>query len=480
MRTIPQTGVPNANRFNDTVLNTISETIPPYAIMQVVGCSNFGADRIYHVTQPSANDQYNSFAPIYLLNGPTSIVGYGYGAATNQFPAEVRYAGETPFYGAEWGPVPGQWTISHSGKGYLIVGGANQGIVRVMDKAGSSAGDDFPIVRIYNDSGLAMPLGSVVAYGPPLDPPPGAFTRLPAFKSSLPKAGKPFCVLFDPAEPNQIVDAAPLGVVTVLIDYTDTDHTHADCIVDDYSRLRSTRTGPAQILWREKQDIAGGGTLGMQWARVLLKHDNYRMVRGRAYEAVESDDARFEINNIVPLCGGLDPRSDPTTGEERIWVANYHDETYNSGETVYAVYIGKHTDPDAEWEAMPKPGGEGASGTFVCKLNGTISAGTINAMGPGDGTVYSIEGATLTSLGTHTIYNPFRIALPSSAAGSDVLYTCAKTSAEDDPANDKFTITGIDPLHLLAFLDGFGATKALYSDGGSVTSIKWGGGACPT
>lgn len=131
------------------------------------------------------------------------------------------------------------------------------------------------------------------------------------------------------------------------------------------------------------------------------------------------------------------------------------------------------------WAGKPSAG---ASGTFTCTLTGPVSAGSEGTMGTGSGTVYSISNGAGTNFeGARTIFNPFKISLPDFSAGTAIIYTCARTyvhRSDEAPEDDQFTITGIDPLHLLAFLGGYGAGKALYTDGSAVTDMKWGGKQC--
>lgn len=127
-------------------------------------------------------------------------------------------------------------------------------------------------------------------------------------------------------------------------------------------------------------------------------------------------------------------------------------------------------------------GAAGASGTFVCTLNSdfpaTIAGDEVEMQG-GTGVVYEILPAgELSLLGSRQIYNPFRILLPAAGGGETIQYTCAKTTEVEGSDDDEFTITGIDPLHLLASLTGFAANKLLYTDGTLVTDIQW-GGTCP-
>jgi hypothetical protein len=248
------------------VKNTTSEEVPPFAVMQVVSTSNTNQEEEYRVTKPTG-----SSGASYIINSPFPIAGNLFGSGTmGVATAAYNAALGTPTTGAEWGPVNGSWLLSPSGKGFTILGGAANGLVRVAPKGGATAGDDFPLVKIVNVSGLARSFGNIVGYGNSVDPPPATLSRIPTFQSAAPQAGQPFCVLLTDAGLNQTVDAGPVGVVPCQIYLNDATHKYADAINNQYSWLGSAATGPALILWREKQGIVGGGTLGLQWARVRL------------------------------------------------------------------------------------------------------------------------------------------------------------------------------------------------------------------
>jgi hypothetical protein len=402
-------------RFPIRVRNITLETIPPYGVMQLAGATTFGQEPGYAAILPTGANNAE-----YVLNSPAEIPPNGYGSATDQYPADAAYQynlDAQPALNAEWGPVFGSWLLSASGKGFLILGGADQGVVRVSAKSGTSAGDDFPLVRILNTTGLPRAYGSISAYGTPLDPPPGTLYRIPSFQSLPPQPGKPFVVTLAPSAVNQIVDAAPVGVVAVQINFTDATHTHADAIANDFDKLRSAKTGPALILWREKQSIVGEGTLGIQWARVRLDAEKYRLVRGTVYVPATPEDKFFVIKNIIPLASGLDPRANPLDPNELLNVANVHDQTYHSGSLVTAVYslnVEQTPAPDPQpihWEAMKNIT---VGAILTAFANGTVPAGLANAPAVGVGKVYEIgpEGVPQTIGLTEVLYNPLEVEIP--------------------------------------------------------------------
>ena len=65
-----------------------------------------------------------------------------------------------------------------------------------------------------------------------------------------------------------------------------------------------------------------------------------------------SESATLIVDNMVVLCSGLAPRSDPTSISEVRSVTNVAGDTYRTGDKVYADYNAK----DGVWESRPKGG----------------------------------------------------------------------------------------------------------------------------
>lgn len=252
-----------AIRYPIVVQNTGSEAAPPYAVAQITNATPADAAAIYSVKKPDGNPEAH-----YVLVSPQGL-GSTPGAATDQYPALAMISG-SPSINQEIGPVNGSWSLTASGKGFVYIGGLAGGIGRVKAKAGTQAGDDFPLVKIVNNTGFTLPFGSIVGYGLPVDPPPITQFRVPTFGSAYPQAAKPFCVVLADIDAGATGDAGPVGVVACQINYTDLKHDYADAVNNTYGSLSSAASGPAKIIWREKQAIAGAGSLGLQWARVRL------------------------------------------------------------------------------------------------------------------------------------------------------------------------------------------------------------------
>lgn len=265
MTSTVQTGIPPKSPYDIPVVNGSGETAPPYAVLQIIGSTLVGTTGQYTIGKPTGVTSAK-----YLINTPEEL-GAGHGSvATDKSPVLVAITG-TPAFNQEIGPVVGSWAMGVSGSGYIYLGGLAGGVGRVAAKAGTSAGDDFPLVKMLNSTGgLPRPFGTIVGYGSPVDPPPATQYRIPTFVAAAPTTGKPFAVLLDPVLHGEIVDAAPVGIVAVQINLTDAAHEFAEPITGDYAKLQSGTTGQARIIWREKGSIAGSGTLGLQWARVRL------------------------------------------------------------------------------------------------------------------------------------------------------------------------------------------------------------------
>lgn len=128
--------------------------------------------------------------------------------------------------------------------------------------------------------------------------------------------------------------------------------------------------------------------------------------------------------------------------------------------------------------------GAAAPNLFMCTLYSNIAAASLGGAGSGQGNVYSISptgGFTL--LGERGLFNPFQISIPSIAASVLIQYTCVKTFTAAQPEDDRFTISGLDPLHIAASRPGFARKKAFaVKDGISVPTVadmEWLGKECP-
>ncbi len=82
-----------------------------------------------------------------------------------------------------------------------------------------------------------------------------------------------------------------------------------------------------------------------------------RLIRGKVFADVAAGDASFEIDHIVALASGNDPRSDSGDDTERLTVASNLKETLTAGEDVTAIYSpavipATDSDPAVDWELV--------------------------------------------------------------------------------------------------------------------------------
>jgi hypothetical protein len=286
------------------VKNLSSEIAPPYAILQIVGCvrdADTGA-AIYQVTKPTGDPNAS-----YLINSPQAIAAGGHGQGTNTLPVPVLLGSTAgAAVGADFGAVADSWGISDAGDGFILVSSPIDGKAMVRHKAGGTSGTDHPIVKLRNIGQLLIPARSVLisataTFGSKLSG--NDTSNLASFLArqvfldvSLATGGgfgdatsalldDPFCIALhdieargvnDPVDESPIGDGVCVGLVQVRINFTNATHTHAHLeknlegtnIRND--RLVSDTKGRAEIVWREKQTTDGAGTLGPQWAIVLL------------------------------------------------------------------------------------------------------------------------------------------------------------------------------------------------------------------
>jgi hypothetical protein len=104
-------------------LNTHTEPVPPYGIVQIVGATEvLEEDTEYFVTKPNG-----ATTAKYLINGPTEVPPNEPGFGTDEYPSDIAYnpSSGTPSDNSVWGPRANFWTLHHQGTGFLILGGAN-------------------------------------------------------------------------------------------------------------------------------------------------------------------------------------------------------------------------------------------------------------------------------------------------------------------------------------------------------------------
>lgn len=293
-----------AARYDKPVLNVSSETIPPYAVMRIVAASQSDQDESYWVDKPNGAAKAK-----YLINGPLPIDAQQPGNATDTYPTLAIWSGVNPPTAAvEWGPVSGSWHLSINGKGFLILGGVSGSTVRVAAiPPAATTGADFPLIRIRNNSGVPLLNRSIVGIGAPIDVPPGSLVTQPAFQSAAPQAGKVFAVLMSDVAFGDVVDAAPLGIVSCSLDYQNASHERCDPVNGDYAKLRSGATGRARIIWRSLGGVAGGGSLGVQAAYVFIESGGSTRIVKHGMVQSGSQISAATGSYLQPVTPGIGP-----------------------------------------------------------------------------------------------------------------------------------------------------------------------------
>lgn len=300
--------------YDKPVRNASGTTIPPYAIMQVVGGATATTDEVYQVAQAASGGNRK-----YLINSPLPIDAGEPGHATDQYPAICAYefgsGSPVPVPGELWGPFGG-FRLSTDGSGFLIVGEAEDGLVRVAEAPPlATAGADFPLIIVRNVSGLSRGNRSIFGIGEPLNSPALTLPVQPTFLSVPPVAGQFWVVALSNVGNGNYVDAAPIGVLAVQIDYRGQEyinpalaHWFVDCAESNYANLVSAQDGPGRILWREKQGVSGGGTNGIQWAFIQLDH-----------QGVIAAPRAVITEAVTPATGTLNGLLIPGKGKARLY-----------------------------------------------------------------------------------------------------------------------------------------------------------------
>lgn len=302
------------------VQNVAASDAPAYAVMQVYGSTASDSGTMYLVGKPTG-----SASGAFLFNTPEALAPSAYGSAAEGV-GMVAIAGN-PAVNQEVGPVNGSWAMSGSGKGYLYLGGLVNGVGRVIK---SPSGTDYPIVRIVNNSGVTLPVGSICGFGTPYTFPPTVQTSVWTWYEVAPTANKPFCVLLSDIPTNTTGDAAPVGVVSCQVNVTDATHEYADVANGNRTNLVSGKTGPARILWRANGLVAGPASLGVQWCIVRLGDSATRTQYGEVTSSISAMNVWG-----TPGTGIVQFKKDDGTNDgTAALVHNIYKHTYATGDVV--------------------------------------------------------------------------------------------------------------------------------------------------
>lgn len=159
------------------------------------------------------------------------------------------------------------------------------------------------IVWVRNDTGGSLLSFSVVALGTPVisavDYPHNVRIR-PFFPGTAPAAASDaFAVLLEPAGSGDIVRAAVMGVMPVMLSVGDADHTHAEPEPAVTAALKTDDTGPAKIVWKQS------GT-GSKWGVVILTQQQRVPTFGEEFMttgsvAFSADNTWYDLNTQIDL-----------------------------------------------------------------------------------------------------------------------------------------------------------------------------------
>ncbi len=135
---------------------------------------------------------------------------------------------------------------------------------RKMGAEGGAQNNDplTPAVRVLvrNDTGAAIPVGSVLTLGTPIVSAadyPREVSRSPLFPGTAPGAATDqFAITLDPLDIDEIGRAIVMGVVPIDITVTDAAHNYAEPTPTVTATMASAAAGPARIIWK----ASGTGT----------------------------------------------------------------------------------------------------------------------------------------------------------------------------------------------------------------------------
>jgi len=120
-----------------------SDTLSAYSVVEIAGSirpesaesETPGCGRTVIEVQKATSDSPQNT----IVLGHMDIVAGGFGYGTNDFPAWGLYTGGPPAVGEEWGVANGAAVLSTGKMGYIVVGDAHDGVVRIM-KIGAIGG----------------------------------------------------------------------------------------------------------------------------------------------------------------------------------------------------------------------------------------------------------------------------------------------------------------------------------------------------
>lgn len=177
---------------------------------------------------------------------------------------------------------------------------------------------DGNVVLVRNESGSNRDRFDILGVGGPLiarvenEQEHSRQVALRGVVPTSPHAGR-FVVLLEPAAPNAIVRAAVSGVCVARVEMVDENHPFADVLVGDPSRLASSPSGRARMLWVEPPAervsptlatcillLGGGGGATSEYQALIIGYtENYRHWIGFLLNSQGEPTGPFEVIHAV-------------------------------------------------------------------------------------------------------------------------------------------------------------------------------------
>ena len=122
------------DRYPIIVKNESGEDIPALSIAKLKDATGIPINKAQRVTveKPTGSGQH-------IFTWPFKIASGKEGRGRLASPMPVNFDGSAPAAGATVGPTSGSWKVSTSGSGYFAVGGAEDGVVLVLNPGGGGS-----------------------------------------------------------------------------------------------------------------------------------------------------------------------------------------------------------------------------------------------------------------------------------------------------------------------------------------------------
>lgn len=148
-------------RRPEPFVNTTSETVPPYACMQIKGMQETAGRITWRIGKCDAGGASRQNPSEFLFNGPVPIPSGRPGVGMSGFPCKVLQKGSSLSLFAACGPVSGQWYVRSPGTAFTFLGNDEinpvaGGTIRTIwiQRGAPAQTSGIPFV---NDSGETIP-----------------------------------------------------------------------------------------------------------------------------------------------------------------------------------------------------------------------------------------------------------------------------------------------------------------------------------